>query len=79
MAPTTALHGGRKFRAVEIMIANELFAGVEMGGTKCVCILGSGPDDIRAVERLPTRAYDETLRDIEGSRLIRTCGFANAI
>jgi fructokinase len=66
MAPTTALHGGRKFRAVEIMIANELFAGVEMGGTKCVCILGSGPDDIRAVERLPTRAYDETLRDIEG-------------
>jgi fructokinase len=48
------------------MIGNELFAGVEMGGTKCVCILGSGPDDIRAVERLPTRAYDETLRAIEG-------------
>lgn len=37
-----------------------------MGGTKCVCILGTGPDDIRAVERVSTRAYDETLRDIEG-------------
>lgn len=48
------------------MIVNELFAGVEMGGTKCVCILGTGPDDVRAVERVPTRAYDETLRDIEG-------------
>lgn len=48
------------------MFANELFAGVEMGGTKCVCILGTGPNDVRAVERLPTRAYDETLRDIEG-------------
>lgn len=48
------------------MIVNELFAGVEMGGTKCVCILGTGPDDVRAVERLPTRGYDETLRDIEG-------------
>lgn len=48
------------------MMANELFAGVEMGGTKCVCILGTGPDDIRAIERLPTRSYDETLRDIEG-------------
>src|SRR5688572_22344278 len=37
-----------------------------MGGTKCVCILGTGPDDVRAVERVPTRAYDETLSDIEG-------------
>ena len=30
------------------------YAGVEMGGTKCVCILGSGPNDIRAEEVLPT-------------------------
>ena len=30
------------------------YAGVEMGGTKCVCILGSGPNDIRAQEVLPT-------------------------
>jgi fructokinase len=31
-----------------------MYAGVEMGGTKCVCILGSGPNDIRAQEVLPT-------------------------
>jgi fructokinase len=31
------------------MPVNDLFAGVEMGGTKCVCILGTGPDDIRAI------------------------------
>jgi fructokinase len=55
------------------MIVKQLFAGVEMGGTKCVCILGSGPDDVRAVERLPTRAYEETLRDIEGI-IERWCG-----
>lgn len=30
------------------------YAGVEMGGTKCVCILGTGPTDIRAQEVLPT-------------------------
>jgi fructokinase len=30
------------------------YAGVEMGGTKCVCILGTGPEDIRAQEVLPT-------------------------
>lgn len=52
--------------SVDVMSVKQLFAGVEMGGTKCVCILGTGPDDVRAVERLATRAYDETLRDIEG-------------
>jgi len=43
----------------------KLLAGVELGGTKCVCILGTGPDDVRAVERLPTVAREETLRQIE--------------
>jgi fructokinase len=42
-----------------------LFAGVELGGTKCVCILGSGPDDVRAVERLPTGEREKTLAHIE--------------
>jgi fructokinase len=42
-----------------------LFAGVELGGTKCVCILGSGPDDVRAVERLPTGEREKTLAQIE--------------
>ena len=31
-----------------------IYAGVEMGGTKCVCTLGTGPGDIRAQQMLPT-------------------------
>jgi fructokinase len=45
--------------------ADKLLAGVELGGTKCVCILGTGPDDVRAVERLSTGEREETLRGIE--------------
>src|SRR5450432_1642479 len=41
-----------------------LCAGVELGGTKCVCVLGTGPADIRAEVRLETRGPTETLRDI---------------
>ena len=44
---------------------SKLLAGVELGGTKCVCILGSGPDDVRAVERLPTGEREDTLRQID--------------
>jgi fructokinase len=44
---------------------SKLLAGVELGGTKCVCILGSGPDDVLATERLPTGEREETLRQIE--------------
>jgi fructokinase len=43
----------------------KLLAGVELGGTKCVCILGTGPDDVRATERLPTRERESTLRQVE--------------
>lgn len=42
-----------------------LLAGVELGGTKCVCILGTGPDDIRAQERLATTDPASTLSRIE--------------
>ncbi len=41
-----------------------LLAGVELGGTKCVCILGTGPSDIRAQVRIPTGGRDETLTRI---------------
>lgn len=42
-------------------------AGVELGGTKCIAILGSGPDRIEAQAAVPTTTPDETLgrlRDI---------------
>ncbi len=42
-----------------------LVAGVELGGTKCVCLLATGPQDIRKEVRVPTRGPDETLAAID--------------
>lgn len=39
----------------------ELFGGIEGGGTKFVCAVGSGPDDILAETRFPTTTPVETL------------------
>jgi fructokinase len=38
-----------------------LIGGIEAGGTKFVCGVGTGPDDIRAETRFPTTTPDETL------------------
>lgn len=38
-----------------------LYGGVEAGGTKFVCVVGSGPDDLRAEARFPTTTPDETI------------------
>jgi fructokinase len=43
-------------------MAPALLAGIEMGGTKCVCTLGSGPEDIRAQVTLPTLDPQTTLQ-----------------
>jgi fructokinase len=40
------------------------FAGVELGGTKCVAILARGPDDVIARETVPTTRPGETLTRI---------------
>ncbi|MEJ1965097.1 MAG: ROK family protein [Gammaproteobacteria bacterium] len=47
------------------MTATKLLAGVELGGTKCVCVLGTGPGDIRARQRVPTTDPAATLTEIE--------------
>lgn len=39
----------------------DLFGGIEAGGTKFVCMVASGPDDIRAETRFPTTSPDETI------------------
>ena len=39
----------------------ETYAGVELGGTKCIAILASAPDRILARETVPTTTPDETL------------------
>jgi fructokinase len=36
------------------MASGTLLGGVELGGTKCVCLIGTGPDDIRAQVSVPT-------------------------
>ena len=38
-----------------------LFGGIEGGGTKFVCAVGTGPDDVRAETRFPTTTPAETL------------------
>jgi fructokinase len=45
-----------------------LLAGVELGGTKCICLLGRGPDEIRAQISIPTGDdSDAILRRIEST------------
>ena len=38
-----------------------IFGGIEAGGTKFVCAIASGPDDIRAETSFPTTTPDETI------------------
>ena len=42
-----------------------MLAGVELGGTKCICTLGTGPDDVRAQVEMPTTTADVTLTAIK--------------
>lgn len=42
-------------------MTTDLYAGVELGGTKCVAILASGPDEIVARETVPTISPAETM------------------
>ncbi len=56
-----------------------LYGGLEAGGTKFVCAVGTGPQDIRAETRFPTTTPHETIRktldffreqqELAGSRL----------
>jgi len=41
--------------------AGRLVGGIEAGGTKVVCAVGTGPDDLRAEARVPTTTHAETL------------------
>jgi len=42
-----------------------MIAGIELGGTKCICVLATGPGDIVAEARVPTTRPEETLPAIE--------------
>ena len=45
-------------------MAAQLLGGVEAGGTKFVCAVGHGPDDVRAEARIATTAPAETLAGV---------------
>ncbi len=40
------------------------FGGIESGGTKFVCAIGSGPDDLTEVKIIPTGKPDETISEV---------------
>jgi fructokinase len=42
----------------------QLFGGIEAGGTKFVCAVGTGPDDVRAQTRFPTSTPGETTQRV---------------
>lgn len=42
-------------------MSDDLFAGVELGGTKCIALLARGPREIVAREQVPTTLPSETL------------------
>ncbi|RYY27147.1 MAG: ROK family protein [Sphingomonadales bacterium] len=47
------------------MVSSPLIAGLELGGTKCVAILGTGPDDVRDRVTVPTNDPATTLAALE--------------
>ncbi|MRR10610.1 ROK family protein, partial [bacterium] len=42
-------------------MSGKLLGSLEGGGTKFVCAVGTGPDDLRDEIRFPTTTPDETL------------------
>lgn len=42
-------------------MTSRVYGGIEAGGTKWVCAIGSGPDDVRAEVRFPTTTPAETM------------------
>ena len=47
------------------MTSDPLVAGVELGGTKVLCVLATGADDVRDQVTIPTTTPDETLGAVE--------------
>ncbi len=46
------------------MAADTLYGGIEAGGTKFICAIGSAPGQIKTETRIPTTTPDETLQKV---------------
>ncbi len=57
--------GGRRVRPAEHPEVGRpltgLLGGIELGGTKVICVVGTSPGDVLALDRHPTTMPDETL------------------
>jgi len=42
-------------------VTKKLYGGIEAGGTKFVCAIGTEPDDIRSMKHIPTTTPNETI------------------
>ena len=51
--------------ALGVVMADRVLAGVELGGTKCVCVLATSNGEILAQERVETAMPDATLPQIQ--------------
>src|SRR4051794_3484211 len=51
---------GRSIGSTLLCLRVTVYGGIESGGSKWVCAIGTGPDDVRAVETIATTSPDET-------------------
>jgi fructokinase len=61
--PGLTVMPGLLYRIVWLRILRNVFGGIEAGGTKFVCGVGTGPEDLETIE-VPTTSPETTLRRV---------------
>jgi hypothetical protein len=55
------------------------FGGIETGGSKWECAIGSGPDDLRATETITTTTPEAVMCVLSPERIVNGGGVAQTI